>query len=1181
MQKKSLREVFDNHKGRMIDKWLHYFDVYDYHFSPFRNKPVRVLEIGIFQGGSLQMWKEYFGSLAQIVGIDINPQCKQFEEENIHIYIGDQADKVFLRQLVAAEEAFDIIIDDGGHAMNQLRISFDALFPALKPGGIYLAEDLHTCYMPEYGGGYQNPANFIEYGKRMLDYVNAGWIKGDGFVCPEHLKNLASIHAYDSILVMQKSAAGEKVVHQRKVVGVPSFPMSDAYWRSVGMHNWVGSEYSIGSEQVGSFDSKISAREDSKSGGTELEEAHAGAAEEVPDQQYWRWIDRRMLTTHERLWMREVMHTWQETAITFHFTLLLLPGFEHHLQENIATLQQQVNCNWRMTVVAFDPRPEWLVLPDQVSWREVSDEEDSLDVLNELAGASEWEWVTLWNAGDRIEPDALFHLARKIRQNPQWQMVYTDEDVLDDDLRRMKPHFKPDFNLDLLRSCPYIGGLTFFRASMFSALGGYAHEAEGAEYYDLTFRILERCGEDVIGHYPALFYHARKGSGHSYASAEEIWENYRNTVQRHLDRVACGAKALPGFETNFMQIEYPLLHRPRVSIIIPTKDRPDLLKRCMQSLLARTSYDNFEVLLVDNNTSNLEALEYLEELSIDQRIRVLQYAEPFNFSAENNLAAQMATGEYLVLLNNDTEIVDGQWLEKLLRHATRPEVGIVGPLLIFDHGAVQHAGVVLGLGYRPAEHPFIDLPPDAPGYMGRLRVTQNYSAVTGACLMVRKSLFEQVGGLDEVGFAVNYNDIDLCLKIGALKHKVVWTPDTRLIHIGSQTQRDNTIQPQDKLRSEARKNEEVAMYDKWLPMIVREPAWNPQLSRAERVAMFEPDPMLTSESDWVPRQRILGHPLNNSGRGLYRIIQPAEALMDAGVAMSWATTRIYGQYEIAKLRPDVVVMQEQTKGHQVEAIKRYRKYADPLIVFELDDLVTALNKRNFPGLTAEIFDPEKKSADLAEALSLSDRFIVSTPYLKEAYSQLCSDIRVVPNFLSRNIWGRVNAVRRGGEKPRVGWAGGGSHIGDLEMLVDVVRVLANEVDWVFFGMCPDAIKPFVKEFHLPVPIEAYPSYLATMDLDLALAPLEVHDFNRGKSALRLLEYGIMGYPVICTDLDPYQGDYPVTRVSNDVDDWVSAIRKAVSDRDDLARKGDLLRQFVLGNYMLEDNLDMWLKAWSP
>jgi len=247
-------------------------------------------------------------------------------------------------------------------------------------------------------------------------------------------------------------------------------------------------------------------------------------------------------------------------------------------------------------------------------------------------------------------------------------------------------------------------------------------------------------------------------------------------------------------------------------------------------------------------------------------------------------------------------------------------------------------------------------------------------------------------------------------------------------------------------------------------------------------------------------------------------------------------------------------------------------------VFELDDYLPNLPVKSLYRSTI----PKDILKALRQSVALCHRLVVSTPALGAALAGMNDDIRVVPNFLPPRWWAGRQGQRRQGRKPRVGWGGGSSHTGDLELVADVVRALADEVEWVFFGMCPERLRPYVHEFHPGVFIDDYPAKLTSLDLDLAIAPLEDNLFNRCKTNLRLLEYGACGFPVICSDLEPYQGDLSVTRVRNRFKDWRDAICEHLADLDATARQGDLLRQQVLGQWLLEgENLQLWRAAWLP
>jgi hypothetical protein len=323
---------------------------------------------------------------------------------------------------------------------------------------------------------------------------------------------------------------------------------------------------------------------------------------------------------------------------------------------------------------------------------------------------------------------------------------------------------------------------------------------------------------------------------------------------------------------------------------------------------------------------------------------------------------------------------------------------------------------------------------------------------------------------------------------------------------------------------------------------------------------------------------VLAHPGDAYGCGHYRIIKPFEALAEAGMISGEVTWNLFPPVNLAKADGDVLVFQRQTTEHQLKLIEIGSKTINAFRVYELDDYLP-----NIPLKSAHREHmPRDILKSLRKALGMMDRFVVSTAALANAYDDLHSKIVVVENALPPAWWNVPTPRRRVSRKPRVGWAGGASHAGDLAIIADVVKALSQEVEWVFMGMCPDNIRRYVHEFHEGVPIEAYPAKLASLNLDLALAPLEHNLFNECKSNLRLLEYGICGYPVICTAITPYLGDLPVTTVKNRHKFWVDAIREHLHDLDETARRGDALREAVKQRWMLEgERLDQWLAAWLP
>ncbi|MDR7927854.1 glycosyltransferase [Acidithiobacillus thiooxidans] len=802
-------------------------------------------------------------------------------------------------------------------------------------------------------------------------------------------------------------------------------------------------------------------------------------------------------------------------------------------------------------------------------------------IINSAILGTDTGWLFFVDAGDQFAPDAIFRIQMAIQNHPEWQLIYTDEDSLTADGQHVNPHCKPDFNIDYLRSLPYIGGLLIIKKELFEALGGFDPQSDGAEDYDFVLRAWEKIGDAGIGHIPEVLYHRLQGGGHCNKSVEEILQVSQAALQRHLQRLNIAAEVLPGPFPPATRVRYPLTGTPLVSIIIPTRNQLGYLQRCVESLIEKTKFAHYEILIVDNDSDDAEARTYLDMLAAQEeqlggRLRVLRHPGPFNFSAMNNRAVEQARGDYVLLLNNDTAALHDDWLDEMVSQILRPEVGIVGAKLLFPDGKIQHAGVILGMR-GPAEHPFIGQPPEYRGYFGRAMLTQNLSAVTGACLLIGKSLYQELGGLDEKQFQVSYNDIDLCLKAREAGHKIVFTPWAMLLHEGSASQRGEVEKKPSPEKEKRFAGEKMAFYQKWLPQLAFDPAYNRHLSLASTDFLLEDQAALTWDPEWRPRPRILVHPADREGCGEYRIISPMRALQKAGRAQGWETMRIFEPAEMERFSPESIVLQRQMEWPQIEALERHKKLLKTFRVFEIDDLITNLPVKSLH--KAQIHKDIAKR--FRKAAGLCNRLVVATEPLAKAYKGFADELRVQPNCIEDAIWGSLQPRRRAEAKPRVGWAGGVGHTGDLEMISDVVRDLADEVDWVFFGLCPDALRPYVREFHTGVPLPKYPNKLASLDLDLALAPLENNPFNEAKSHLRILEYGILGYPVICSDIFPYQGDFPVTRVANRYRDWVRAIREQIADRQALAMAGDRLREHVRAHWLLEEHLDDWLAAWLP
>ncbi|QVN16756.1 glycosyltransferase family 2 protein [Burkholderia pyrrocinia] len=440
--------------------------------------------------------------------------------------------------------------------------------------------------------------------------------------------------------------------------------------------------------------------------------------------------------------------------------------------------------------------------------------------------AESGHWVMFIGQHDVLPQHGLYVVADEINRRPDVDLIYADEDGIDVDGARHSPRFKSDWSEDLMLSSDLFTGLGVYRPDVFRTSGGRDHRHGAASCYDMTLRCLAHTSRDRILHIPRVLYHTRAQveSIQDPGVQHDARDAGRMAVVRHLSRTGVRATVLSTEHGRYIQ--YPLPENaPLVTLVIPTRNGFALLSRCVNSIIEKTRYRAFEIIIVDNGSDDPETLDYMERLSVEHGVRILRDDRPFNYSALNNRAVDIARGEFVALVNNDVEIIDGDWLDEMMGHALRPEVGVVGVKLLYSNGTVQHAGVIVGLS-GCADHLHRGLGRDEPGYLARAVTTQSLSAVTGACLVVRRSLYRQLGGLNERDLAVAFNDVDFCLRVRQAGYTVVWTPHAVLYHHESATRgRDDTAE------KIARATREIEyMRDQWRDLIANDPAYNPNLS---------------------------------------------------------------------------------------------------------------------------------------------------------------------------------------------------------------------------------------------------------------------------------------------------------------------------------------------------------------
>ena len=492
------------------------------------------------------------------------------------------------------------------------------------------------------------------------------------------------------------------------------------------------------------------------------------------------------------------------------------------LRSCIQSVQAQVYANWELCicddgsssdatrqVIAESARQD-----SRIKAQFLRENQGIAQATNAALQTAAGEFIALLDHDDELSPDALYENVLLLQHNPEADVIYSDEDKIDVEGHYCEPFFKPDWSPELLLSYMYTSHFSLYRRELLNQIGGFRPGFEGAQDYDLMLRVVEH--SDRIFHIPRVLYHWRKSPA-STAAAPTARSCSTNTglraLREHIERVGLEAEVTATDRPNNFRVKPSIRGNPLISIVIPHKGQTGMLDKCIQSIQARTTYRNYEVIIVDNGGSDLEALKCLSALPH----RIVAFREPFNFSRMNNLGVRECKGDYLLLLNNDTEVIAPAWLTAMLGYAQLPEIGAVGAKLYYPHDSIQHAGVVLGMR-GIAGHWLYRFPKDSRGYFNSLHTIRNFSAVTAACVLIRKNVYESVGGFDEE-LAVSYNDVDLCLRIRQAGYRIVWVPEAELYHCEFAT-RTQVLDPK----------EVEYMHKKWGEVLRNDPYYNPNLT---------------------------------------------------------------------------------------------------------------------------------------------------------------------------------------------------------------------------------------------------------------------------------------------------------------------------------------------------------------
>lgn len=552
---------------------------------------------------------------------------------------------------------------------------------------------------------------------------------------------------------------------------------------------------------------------------------------------YKKWIDYYDTLTSKK---RHIIKQRIEGMAAKPFISVVMPTYNPNpiwLKDAIESVRKQLYDNWELCIADDVSTDQSIrsILEDysrkdyriKVIFRERNGHISA--ATNSAIELVKGDWIALMDHDDLLAEDALYWVAGAINKNPEVKLIYSDEDKMGEQglQTRHSPYFKCDWNLDLFYSLNMFSHLGIFSKDLINTVGGFRVGLEGSQDYDLVLRCIEKIKFDQIYHIPRVLYHWRvheestAGSGDAKPYAVIAG---KQALIDHLKRMNIAAIVEP--VTFGYRIKYPLPEQlPLVSLIIPTRNGLDLIKQCISSILTKTDYSNYEIIIVDNGSDDSATLAYFDSLKSNPKIRIHRDDRPFNYSQLNNSAVEIANGEIIGLINNDIEVISSNWLSEMVSHALRPNVGAVGAKLLYPDNTLQHGGVVLGLG-GCAGHSHAKFPKGSPGYFGRLDLVSNYSAVTAACLVIEKSIYQEVGGLNEVDLKIAFNDVDFCLKLREAGYWNVWTPYAELYHHESATRGE-----EDTPEKQARFNAEVAyMKKRWDKWIEHDPAYSPNLT---------------------------------------------------------------------------------------------------------------------------------------------------------------------------------------------------------------------------------------------------------------------------------------------------------------------------------------------------------------
>ena len=789
------------------------------------------------------------------------------------------------------------------------------------------------------------------------------------------------------------------------------------------------------------------------------------------------------------------------------------------------------------------------------------------------------EWAILMDAGTRLEPYTLIELMAAARNHPQACMVHAAHDV-PLAANQSLPQFTGGANVEWLRGTNYLGGVVAVRTADWARIPGNGRYASA---YRMALRHSARQGAACIHYVDKVLSHAAPQLAEG-QEAEEF-----TAAQAELQLLHPGATLEASDLLGCWRVRYPD-DGAKVSLVVPTGKQQGYLRSLLLSCIRCCPADIREALLVvqDEDLPSMEQFvqQWPHAATLPLRL-IASGGGTYSHARSVNLGMAAASTDLVLVCDDDVEWLDADAVRELRRLFADGSVAIAAPRLVLQQGA--HPLIVAGPHLPGADGLLLNYTGERQGVLergclNRLQIAQDVAGVHGSCWMARRSAVQAADGLDEVHTPLCLPVTDLGYRLQEAGWRLVWTPHANALHLGGATLKALRRDPAQALAlTQAGMAEARYLQGRWVGFAGQHPLYSKHLS-GHRPYALDTDMVNTWSLDVQARPRVLALPMR-SGSGQYRVVEPLDAVQLHSLAETCVVEperpgqterRILTPLDVARFRPDRIVVQHSISDQDIATLRAIRQaHPRAFIVQLMDDLISDL-PASHPN---HVFGQREGHIRTLQALELSDRLIVSTQPLADYYAPYCKDIRLAPNALDMRHWGQLQRPASDRKRLRIGWVGAAQHQGDLRLVQRVVETLADEVDWVFMGMCPDELRPCVKEFHGFVSYKDYPAKMASLDLDIAIAPLEDNPFNACKSNLRLLEYGAMGWPVVCSDVYPYRtDDPPVLRVPDDEQAWLDALRSLIGNAALRRAQGQALHDWLQRHYLLEHHVDHWFHA---